>query len=421
VLTKEPEKNGPTVFRLCQSCGRPTPAQSPECVNCGVSSLPAHVDYDNARAEQQFARAYFSRTTPVTFGILGLNLLIYLLMTLIAGGDVLKHLVFGVDSETLIAFGAKTNHLLTSEWFRLVTPIFIHAGLIHIGSNSYALWVVGPQVERLYGSVRFVLIYLLCGIGGVAGSFIGSSLLGRDPNVPSVGASGAIFGLFGVLLVFGYKYRHELPQAFRRAVGSSVLPVIAINLFIGFSIPVIDNGAHIGGLVCGALLALLIPYIAPGKERTSRVGVLILALSLMTVVISFVQAGRRSGTHLSRRASIVTPFLDGINEGRSVLGGSFRTTSDESTRARTAASLSETAQKLDSLQAPTQEAERLLRSFSLLLREQRAALEEPNPELRKARLNDNAGSLANLDTELKNWVAVEGASLGIVESTKPPR
>jgi membrane associated rhomboid family serine protease len=383
--------------------------------------LPAYVDYDNARAEQQFARAYFSRATPVTFGVLGLNLLIYVFMTIVAGGDVIQHFVFGVDGETLIAFGAKTNHLLRTEWFRLVTPIFIHGGLLHIASNSYALWAVGPQVERLYGSARFLLIYLLCGIGGVIGSFVGSSLLHRDPNIPSVGASGAIFGLFGVLVVFGYKYRHELPQAFRRAVGSSVLPVIAINLFIGFSVPVIDNGAHIGGLLCGAVLAVVIPYIAPGRERTSPLGLVLLAICLVAVATSFIQAGRYSANHLSRRASVVNQFLEGINQGRAVLGSSFRTSADESTRKAAARSLGETADKLDGLRAPGGEAQRILRSMSTLLREQRAALEESNPDLRRLKLSDNAASLANFDRELKSWVAGDGAALGVVETSKPDR
>src|SRR5687767_15948295 len=100
------------------------------------------------------------------------------------------------DSQTLIAFGAKTNALLQSgEWFRLITPIFIHAGLLHLLLNSYALWMVGVQVEKLYGSARFLLIYLLSGIGGVAGSYFGQAFMSRQGDAPSVGASGAIFGL----------------------------------------------------------------------------------------------------------------------------------------------------------------------------------------------------------------------------------
>jgi rhomboid protease GluP len=292
VANESIEIDPPRQFRLCQQCGRPTPAQLPDCVNCGARSLQAVVENDLARAEQRFARAYFSRTSPLTYGILGFNILVYLLMSVTSGGNFVENLVYGVEPATLIAFGAKTNELLwdRGEWFRLLTPLFIHGGMVHIISNSYALWIVGPQVERLYGSARFLLIYLLAGIGGVVGSFAGSAMLGRDPRVPSVGASGSIFGLFGVLAAFGYKYRHELPPAFRRAFGSGIFPVIAINLFIGFSIPVIDNGAHLGGLIAGGLLTLLVPYIAPGQERVSRAGLVILAVCLAVIGWCFARA-----------------------------------------------------------------------------------------------------------------------------------
>lgn len=416
-----PDNNAPRVFRLCQRCGRPTPAQTVECVNCGARALPEFVENDQARAEQVFAKAYFSRATPVTFGILGLNLIIYLFMTVVAGGDFFQHLVFGVDPETLIAFGAKTNELLRTEWFRLVTPIFIHGGLIHIASNSYALWIVGPQVERLYGSARFLLVYLLCGIGGVAGSYIGSALLGRNPGVPSVGASGAIFGLFGVLALFGYKYRNELPANFRRAFGSSVFPVIAINLFIGFSVPVIDNGAHVGGLLCGAILTLIIPYLAPGKERTSGLGLVVVALCVLVVAFSFYRAGQQSSQHLMRRASLIGPFLDSINEAKAVLAKSFRSTDDQNQRAMLTSELADAVDKLESSRAPDSQAAQIVRGLTILLREQRAALEDPVTESRGARLKNNAASFASLDRELRQWVASEGARLGIVESQSDER
>jgi rhomboid protease GluP len=205
-----------------------------------------------------------------------------LLMAIFSGGS--------EDTGTLIAFGAKTNRLLQSgEWFRLITPIFIHAGLLHLLLNSYALWVVGTQVEKLYGSARFLLIYLLSGIGGVAGSYFGQIYMQKPLDMPSVGASGAIFGLFGVLAVVGFRYRREMPPAIRRAMTAGVLPVIAVNLFIGFSIPFIDNSAHIGGLLTGAALTLIIPYIAPGREGVSKTGLLIIALCLAVIIYCFAQ------------------------------------------------------------------------------------------------------------------------------------
>lgn len=270
-------------FRLCERCGRPTPVNLPQCVNCGAISIQSVVAEEQERVERRYARALFSRATPVTYALLAANVGVFLLMAIVSGGS--------DDPATLIAFGAKTNGLLRSgEWFRLITPIFIHAGLLHLLLNSYALWVVGTQVERLYGSARFLLIYLLSGVGGVAGSYFGQIFLQKPFDAPSVGASGAIFGLFGVLAVFGFRYRREMPPAVRRAMTAGVLPVIAVNLFIGFSIPFIDNSAHIGGLLTGAALTLIIPYIAPGSEGVSKTGLLIIALCLAVVIYCFAHA-----------------------------------------------------------------------------------------------------------------------------------
>ncbi|HEY7184032.1 MAG TPA: rhomboid family intramembrane serine protease, partial [Blastocatellia bacterium] len=253
-------------FRLCERCGRPTPVNLAQCVNCGAISIQSMVAEEQDRLARRYARALFSRATPVTYALLAANVAVSVLITIASGGTT-------EDPTTLVAFGAKTNALLRSgEWFRLITPIFIHAGFLHLLLNSYALWVVGMQVEKLYGSARFLLIYLLSGVGGMAGSYFGQEFLRKSADAPSVGASGAIFGLFGVLAVFGFRYRSELPPAIRRAMTGGVLPVIVLNLFIGFSIPFIDNSAHIGGLLTGAALALIIPYIAPGREKVSKTG-----------------------------------------------------------------------------------------------------------------------------------------------------
>jgi rhomboid protease GluP len=267
-------------FRLCERCGRPTPVNLAQCVNCGAISIRSVVAEERERVEIRYARALFSRATPVTYALLAANIAVFLLITAVSPGT--------QDPGALIAFGAKTNALLErGEWFRLIAPIFIHAGILHLLLNSYALWMVGMQVEKLYGSARFLLIYLLSGVGGVVGSYIGQALTPESSDLPSVGASGAIFGLFGVLAVFGFRYRRELPPAIRRAVTAGVLPVILINLLIGFSIRFIDNSAHIGGLLTGAVLALIIPYIAPGRERVSKTDFLLITICLAVIIYCF--------------------------------------------------------------------------------------------------------------------------------------
>jgi rhomboid protease GluP len=301
VYSERQDPNVPSSFRRCDNCGQPTPVNLPQCVNCGTISAQSMVADQQARAERRFLSTLFSRATPVTYSILIFNLIIYFLISFVSSGDIIKNLLGGSDQWTLIAFGAKVNELIEAgEWFRFVTPIFIHIGLLHIATNSYALWVIGPLVERLYGSARYLLIYLLSGIGGVIGSFIWQEMMNRPAGV-SAGASGAIFGLFGLLAVFGYRYRSEMPPNFLTAIKSSVLPVILINLFIGFSLQFIDNAAHVGGLISGAILAFLIPYLAPGSKRVTRFGLTVISICIAVIVYSFARAYQVSGPILDKR------------------------------------------------------------------------------------------------------------------------
>lgn len=303
------DPQSPRPFRVCEECRALTPVNLPHCVACGTLSVQAMVEQQQVQDEQRFIFALIDRPASITYAILAVNILVYLLMVGVAGGSYLNNFLYMNDIGTLIAFGAKTNQLLREgEIFRLVTPIFIHGGLLHLASNSYAIWTIGPLVERLYGSPRFYLIYLISGIGGVCGSYIGG--LSRSPSIPGVGASGAIFGLFGVLLVFGYRYRDELPPNFRQSIRSGILPVILINLMIGFSIPSIDNGAHIGGLLTGALLVFVVPYLAPGRKRDSKAGQALLILGLIITLASFVRTWQVREPHLHRRIIEVTAFLD---------------------------------------------------------------------------------------------------------------
>jgi rhomboid protease GluP len=188
----------------------------------------------------------------------------------------------GSNNESmLLGFGVKSNFLIDQgEIWRLVTPIFLHLGPLHIFFNSYAIWIIGPQVEKLYGGARFTIIYILAGIGGVAGSYW------YHPDVPSAGASGAIFGLFGALLVFGFKYRSTIPPMFQRAAGKGVVPVIVINLVIGYMIPQIDLAAHVAGLISGAVLAFVIPFKKPGSSTPEIFKVLQIIL-IVVVLLSF--------------------------------------------------------------------------------------------------------------------------------------
>jgi membrane associated rhomboid family serine protease len=139
------------------------------------------------------------------------------------------------------------------EYWRLFSVVLVHAGILHLAFNMYALYLIGPTVEALYGPVRFLLIYLICGAAGSAASYVFS-----NADV-SVGASGAVFGLFGVLLVADRVHKPALTRQ-ARGLTMQIGVLIAVNLVIGFSVTSIDNAAHIGGLLAGCWLGLtLVP------------------------------------------------------------------------------------------------------------------------------------------------------------------
>jgi rhomboid protease GluP len=163
------------------------------------------------------------------------------------------------DFTTLVNFGASHSELIRSgEYYRLVTSAFLHIGLLHFIFNNYAIYIIGPQLESFFGRTKFILIYLFSAITGNLMSMIFTNRVGA-------GASGAIFGLLGALLYFGYHYRVYLGSVIK----SQIIPLIVINLLIGFSVQGIDNAAHIGGLIGGIVLtmALGVKYKSSNFEK----------------------------------------------------------------------------------------------------------------------------------------------------------
>ncbi len=248
---------------------------------------------------------------PYIFSIIFLvaNLFVFMLMWESSGMKT-SVLWAGFDEGVLLAYGAKTNYAIhhNHELWRFVTPIFIHVNLLHLFVNMYSLWVIGPWVEKLYGSAKFVVFWVATGIAGVLASYltvipgahpglIGSFLIKTGDMVPSVGASGALFGLIGVLFVFGLKYRRELPEGFKRAFGTGLLPVILLNLGIGFlGRNIIDNAAHLGGLLSGAVLASVISYKRPGARTGVTIAWRVLQIAaLLLVAVCFFMAARHFG------------------------------------------------------------------------------------------------------------------------------
>jgi rhomboid protease GluP len=179
--------------------------------------------------------------------LLACNLLVFVAMVvygMVAYGD----LDGSTNSEVLMTFGMKVNFLVAQgEIWRLFTAMFLHIGVLHLLSNLYALYSLGPLVEGYFGHRRFLIIYLLGGLFGSVASYAFS-------DASSAGASGAIFALIGALTLYFFYYRDYFGARGQQMM-QNMLMVIIVNLIFGLSVPFIDNWGHIGGLVGGVLLA----------------------------------------------------------------------------------------------------------------------------------------------------------------------
>jgi membrane associated rhomboid family serine protease len=292
---------------VCRNCGALIGAGENSCQVCDASlpagpspALPLH-----ERDAMSYARAVLSRPYIFTIVFLVANLFIFLLMWEASGMQ--TSVLWGqFPEDVLVGFGAKTNYWIHNghQYWRLVTPIFIHVNLLHVLINMYSLWVIGPWVEKLYGSAKFVVFWVVTGIAGVLASYL-TVVPGSHPGVigsflikagddPSAGASGALFGLVGVLFVFGIKYRHELPEGFKRAFGTGMLPIILLNLGIGFMARgIIDNAAHMGGLISGAAFAAVVSYKRPGMPASVTLAWRAVQIAALVLVIGcFFMAAR---------------------------------------------------------------------------------------------------------------------------------
>ena len=170
----------------------------------------------------------------ITYVLIAINVIVFILSMF--NETVLYN--YAVNRELIVNFG---------QYYRLLTGMFLHAGILHLLFNMYALYIIGMQLESFLGKWKYLTVYLLSGLGASMLSIFFS-------NSFSVGASGAIFGLMGALLYFGYHYRVYLDSV----VKLQIIPLIVLNLILGFTLSGIDNWAHIGGLVSGVLATMAV-------------------------------------------------------------------------------------------------------------------------------------------------------------------
>ena len=211
-----------------------------------------------------------------------LIVLLCVIMYIISGVMNVSGGFFSISPTTLVYLGGNIiGGVQNLELWRLITAAFLHVNIMHLLVNMYSLIIIGSQVETFIGRFKFVFIYIISAIVGNLLSLV------FEANIVSVGASGAIFGLMGALLYFGYHYRLYLSEAIK----TQIIPVIVLNLLLGFMVSGVDNAAHIGGLIGGYLASMAIGIENKSKIRDKTNGwiVLILLIIFLSYIIFFVK------------------------------------------------------------------------------------------------------------------------------------
>ena len=223
-----------------------------QCPRCGV---PLYFAQEMPAPAPRPRRNYgFLKHSPTAF-IIAVCVIVFLVEMAVSHSE-------EISLNALMKLGANSGvQVFAGQWWRLFTSVFLHGNLLHIATNMWALFNLGLLAEILYGRRNFVLLYLVCGLGGSVAS------VWWHPGVVGVGASGAIFGIAGALLpALKFQKNPRIAMALRGALGSIVIFVF-VNLAIGAGVAVIDNAAHVGGLVTGMVVGTLLPSYTVEEER----------------------------------------------------------------------------------------------------------------------------------------------------------
>jgi rhomboid protease GluP len=262
----------------CVRCGRELPAftfgeASNLCVNCRQLAFNALSPAGMPQPAVPIVRRAPYRP-PVTTTLLAINVLVFVAMVL-CGVPIMSP-----DTSPLLKWGADFGPLaLGREPWRILTSNYVHIGLIHIAVNMWALWQLGRLSERIFGRLAYFLAYTA---SGIAGSLL--SLL-LHPEVPSAGASGAIFGLIGALIGALYLGKVPIPPAARKGLLKSLLWTAGINLYLGATIPGIDNAGHMGGLIMGLGIGAVVgrQLMEPAEKRRQHEVLTFLGVTIVLI------------------------------------------------------------------------------------------------------------------------------------------
>jgi membrane associated rhomboid family serine protease/Flp pilus assembly protein TadD len=264
--------------KICQWCVQHEAAQRGELA-------------DDAR-QPVIAAPWVRRESSITLThvLFGANIAVFLAMALASGS------IMDFNGEVMVRFGANFGPLtLSGEWWRLLTYMFLHGGLMHIAFNMWCLWDLGALCESLYGRWTYAAIYLITGVAA------GLASVGWNPGVLSVGASGAIFGLAGALIASFYLGEFSVPRVAIQGTLRSLLFFVGFNVLFGTMMSGIDNAAHAGGLVSGLILGALIARVAPQPDQLARrAGVVIFMVLIVGSAALGIHRWRGSGMQFGR-------------------------------------------------------------------------------------------------------------------------
>lgn len=263
--------------KLCPACGTLVGISATRCHECG-----ANLRFSLAALSKGLS-GFFGGQAPATTAVLIANVLMFAVTFLVGlnkGRGQGFSILFGMDGEALYRLGEGIPFRYADfNWYRLLTAMYLHGGLIHIGFNMMVLLDIGPVVEEVYGSARYFFFYTVCG-------FCGALLSARFSAAPSVGASGAILGLVGVLIAITYRRGGAHIQQLRGRLISWVVTIFAIGLF--FSGLRTDNWAHFGGLAAGFILGRYFADREPMNSRERNLAYTLGWSALAAVVACFV-------------------------------------------------------------------------------------------------------------------------------------
>lgn len=298
----------------CIRCGRQLPPLSfgkKVCQWC-VQHEAAQRGEDGDDATQRVIPAPWVRRHESAFSLtqilFGANVAVFLAMALASGS------VFELSGQVMAHYGANFGpYTLSGEWWRLVTYMFLHGGIMHIAFNMWCLWDLGRLCESLYGRWTFLAIYLVTGIAA------GLASVGWNPGVLSVGASGAIFGLAGALIASFYLGEFSLPRVAISGTLRSLVIFAVFNLGFGQQFNGIDNAAHVGGLVSGLILGALIARLAPQSDAPTRRASVVGFVALLVVLAGFGVRQWRGGVMRSAR-QFEESKGDPIAQGKLIVG-----------------------------------------------------------------------------------------------------